>query len=162
MSRQIMTRLIYCLVLLAPFATQAEEKHWYNYDHLYLQGGTYVHFESSDDHTGSNIFVALEARKANDWLYGLALFDNSFGQFSQYLYGGKSWWFHGKWEGFNAKLTAGLIHGYKGEFKDKIPLNGLGIAPAIVPTLGFQWKHLVVEGNLGGLAVFTVTAGIAF
>ena len=156
MFNQLLTRVILCSALLAPFATQAEEEHWYNYDHLYFYGGTYVHFESSDDHTGSNILVALEARKANDWLYGLSLFDNSFGQFSQYLYAGKSWWFHGNWEGFNAKLTAGLIHGYKGEFKDKIPLNELGVAPGIIPSVGYK------KGRFGGDVVLLGTSAVLF
>jgi len=54
------------------------------------------------------------------------------------------------------------LHGYKEPYDDKIPLNQLGVAPAIVPTLGFQYKFFVAEANLGGLAALTITAGIAF
>ena len=40
---------------------------------------------------------------------------------------------------------------------------GLGIvAPAIVPALGFQYRWVFAEVNLGGLAVATVTAGFRF
>lgn len=148
------------LLLLLPFAAQAEEEHWYNFDHLYLQGGTYVHFESSEDHDGPNILVSLEAVKANDWLYGLALFDNSFNQFSQYLYGGKSWHFHDKWEGFHAKLTAGLIHGYKDEYQDKIPLNDLGVAPAIVPSVGYKKGRFGADMILLGNSALLFTVGM--
>ncbi len=116
-------------------SAQAEEK-WYAYDHLYLQGGTYIHYSPSKDHDGPNLFGALEAQKSNDWLYGLALFDNSFGQFSQYLYAGKSWFFPDEWKNFHVKLTAGIIHGYKEPWDNKIPVNtpsgwGLGIIPGI-------------------------------
>ena len=84
------------------------------------------------------------------------MFNNSFNQFSQYLYGGKLWNFHGKWEGFNAKITAGLIHGYKGEFKDKIPNNGEGIAPAIIPGIGYR------KGRFGGNIYVLGISGLLF
>ena len=160
MFTKTMTRLSLCMALLASFALQAEEEHWYNFDHLYLQGGTYVHFESSDDHAGSKILVSLEAVKSNDWLYGLALFDNSFNQFSQYLFAGKSWHFHGKWEGFNAKLTAGLIHGYKDEFQDKIPYNSSGVAPGLVPSVGYQKGRFGVNMLLLGNSAMLFTVGM--
>jgi hypothetical protein len=56
----------------------------------------------------------------------------------------------------------GLLHGYKEPYEDKIPLNQLGVAPAIVPALGFRYKWFIAEANLGGLAVVTVTAGVRF
>jgi hypothetical protein len=125
---------------------------------FYLQAGTYTHYSSSDEHKGPNVLVSLEAKKTNDWLYGLALFDNSFGQFSQYLYAGKQWQLHGAFEHFHTKLTAGLIHGYRGEYKDKIPLNNLGTAPAIIPSIGYDYGEygadIIMLGNSGLL--FTV------
>jgi hypothetical protein len=54
------------------------------------------------------------------------------------------------------------LHGYKDEHEDKIPLNDLGVAPAIVPSLGFKYKHLMLEAHLGGLAVITFTGGLRF
>lgn len=160
MFTHTLTRLGLCLALLSPFTLQAEEEHWYNFDHLYLQGGTYVHFQSSDDHAGTNLFGSLEAVKANDWLYGLALFDNSFGQFSQYLYGGKSWHFHGKWEGFHAKLTAGIIHGYKEPYEDKIPFNNSGFAPGLIPGVGYKKGRFGVDMILLGNSAMLFTLGM--
>ena len=145
-----------CLSLLLSPAIKAEEEHWYNYDHLYLQGGTYFHFNDDDDYEGTSALVSLEAVKANDWLYGLSLFDNSFGEFSQYLYGGKSWNYHGKWEGFHTKLTAGLIHGYTDTFKDGNPLGGLDIVPAIVPGVGYK------KGKFGGDIILLGTSALLF
>jgi len=160
MFSQTIIRLTLLLTLLAPFAIQAEEEHWYNFDHLFLYGGTYVHFESSDDHAGSNILVGLEAVRSDNWLYGLALFDNSFNQFSQYLYAGKNWDFHGKWEGVHAKLTAGIIHGYKDEFEDKIPFNNNGIAPGIVPSIGYKKGRFGADMMLLGTSALLFTVGM--
>ena len=107
------------------------------------------------------VLVVLEAEFSNRWLAGAAVFDNSFGQDSQFLYVGKSWPIAGS-EHFYFKLMGGLLHGYKEPYEDKIPLNGLGIAPAIVPAVGARYRWLFGEINLGGLAVVTVTGGFRF
>ncbi len=169
MFSHTVTRLLLFLVLLGPLALCAEEqaqkqeeKHWYNYDHLYLQGGTYMHYRSGGDKTGTRIFAALEAVKSNNYLYGLALFNNSFNQFSQYLYAGKSFFPPGSQDGFHAKITAGLIHGYRGEFKERIPFNDLGIGPAIIPGIGYKKGnfsgHVIVLGD----SALLFTVGVSF
>ena len=146
------------LLLCAPIAGFADDaKHQDDFfDHYYLQAGTYMHYTDSDDYTGSKIFTSIEGVKSNDWLYGLALFDNSFGQFSQYIYTGTSWNYHGKFEGFHTKLTAGFIHGYRGDYKDKIPLNNLGIGPAIIPGIGYD------NGKYGADIIMLGGAGLLF
>ncbi len=162
MKYQKMLKMLFGLVLFSSVTAQAQEEHWYNFDHLYFQAGTYVHFSSSEDHDGPNILVSLEAVRSDDWLYGLSLFDNSFGQFSQYLYGGKNWDFSGNWENFHAKLTVGLIHGYKGEWEDKIPYNDLGIAPGIVPSIGYKKGRFGVDMILLGNSAMLFTLGMDF
>ena len=154
-----MCRFLLSIILLSPFVAQADE-HWYDYDHLYLQGGGYVHHSSSDDYKGNNILISLEAIKDNDWLYGLALFNNSFDQFSQYLYVGKSWNYHGSFEGFHTKLTAGLIHGYHGEYQDKIPFNNFGIAPAIIPSVGYKIGRYGADISMLGISGLLLTVGL--
>ena len=42
-------------------------------------------------------------------------FTNSFGQFSQYLYGGLKWRPIAEHQPFYVKLSAGVLHGYSGE-----------------------------------------------
>ncbi len=153
---------IFCLMLLSPLVAESQEEHWYNFDHLYFQAGTYVHFSSSDEHAGSNVFVSLEAVRSDDWLYGLALFDNSFNQFSQYLYGGKNWDFHGRFEGFHAKLTAGLIFGYKDEYEDKIPFNNNGVAPGLIPSVGYKKGRFGADMILLGNSAMLFTVGMDF
>ena len=41
-------RFTVCLAALIPFVTQAEEEHWYNYDHLHFEAGTYIHYDPDD------------------------------------------------------------------------------------------------------------------
>jgi len=129
---------------------------WYIFTSLYTK-----HFEPDPDHVNHQKLLGIEAQMTNNWLFGFASFDNSFGQRSEYLYAGYQWaLFHSKFWHF--KLTGGLLYGYKEPHEDKIPLNGLGVAPAIVPTLGFRYKFFVTEVNLLGNAAVTVTAGISF
>jgi hypothetical protein len=55
-----------------------------------------------------------------------------------------------------------LLHGYKEPYEDKIPLNGLGVAPAIVPTFGLKYKRVLVEFQILGTAAGVITAGFNF
>jgi hypothetical protein len=59
------------------------------------------------------------------------------------------------------KLSAGVLHGYTGPYQHKIPLNDSGIAPAIVPSVGYCLNRfcseLVVFGAAGALLTFGVT-----
>lgn len=129
---------------------------WYIFTSLYTK-----HWDDDPDHVNNQKMLGGEAQMKNNWLFGLAFFDNSFGQNSQYLYAGYKWDLFGS-ELFYFKLTGGLLHGYKEPYEDKIPLNGLGVAPAILPTFGFQYKFFVTEVNIAGTAAVTITAGIAF
>jgi hypothetical protein len=127
-----------------------------------LQFSLYTrHWDPSPEHNNHQHMITLEARLRDNWLTGLSVFDNSFYQPTQLVYVGKTWplldsqhWYF--------KLIGGLIHGYKEPYEDKIPLNGLGIAPAILPSVGYQRGHVLVEAHLAGFAAVTVTAGVRF
>jgi len=110
-------------------------------------GPTAIHFSPSDDHAKWNHLVGVEWLTprwtlwgADRSMAGIALLDNSFAQFSQYLYVGQEWDV-GRLAGGTVALsvTAGLLHGYKGEHKDKIPFNALGVAPVIIPAAGWRY-----------------------
>ncbi len=68
-------------------------------------------------------------------LAGGATFRNSFSQRSNYAYLGKR--FDSDSYPVYLKLTGGLLQGYRGEYRDKIPLNRFGVAPAIIPRWAF-------------------------
>jgi hypothetical protein len=161
--------LIAALVITCSLPAQAEEAgpvetvdNPWSIDGWSIQTSIYTkHFDPEPDHVNDQNLIGVEAHFRNQWLGGLAVFDNSFGQPSQFLYMGRSWRLFGS-EYWHFKLMGGLLHGYKEPYEDKIPLNQLGVAPAIVPALGFRYKWFIAEANLGGLAVVTVTAGVRF
>lgn len=125
-----------------------------------------LHFSPSPDHAKWTHLVNVEIQSKYDrvWgadrtLFGVALFENSFGQFSQYLYWGQSWDLH---PNVYAKLSAGLLHGYRGKYRDKIPFNRAEVAPAIVPAIGLRWGNVSLEGILLGGAAFQFALGYTF
>ena len=100
---------------------------------------------------------ALDRTVAGNRFCGLALFRNSFGQPSAYAYVGQRWDSIAGHDKLFTKVSVGFIYGYKGKYQDKIPLNGYGIAPAIVPSIGYDFaKNASVQAMLLG------TAGILF
>ncbi len=129
------------LLLLYGLLMSGQVKAWDFYDDkkddIYLWGGTYTHFSNSESYRGASWLLGVEVVKPNDHVYGVAVFNNSFGQFSQYFFYGKV--FRYKNTNFHGKITGGLIHGYKGEHRDNLYFNELlGVAPVIVPGIGYQ------------------------
>jgi len=119
------------------------------------------HFDDDPDHVNDQNLISAEAQFNNGWTAGLALFDNSFGQNSQFLYMGRNWQIRDS-DLWYVALRGGLLHGYKEPYEDKIPLNGLGVAPAILPALGFKYRFFVTEVQFAGTAAVVWTAGFHF
>lgn len=143
------------------------DKNPINIDRIYVYTSFYTkHFSPDPDHVNDQDMFGIELRMTNKRMYGFTKFNNSFGQDSEYLYTGYKWnlsdavTIHPSNHYF--KLTGGLLHGYKDEYQDKIPFNGLGVAPAIVPTYGYLYKNYTGEVSLGGISVATITIGYVF
>lgn len=100
---------------------------------------------------------ALERHLAGGRLCGLALFRNSFGQPATYAYVGQAW--QGLWgqPKLTAKVSAGLIYGYRNEFQHKIPFNDYGVAPAVIPSLSYDFT-----AHDSGQMMLLGTAGVLF
>jgi hypothetical protein len=94
------------------------------------------------------------------WIVGLTLFQNSFGQFSEYLYGALQWRPIKEHQPFYVKVSAGLLHGYEGQYKDKIPFNSTGTAPAIIPGVGYCWVRYCGEFVLLGANAALFMVGV--
>lgn len=155
--------LVFCMNLYAAEAEpDAKEDHGWKLSEWHIQTSVYTkHWDDDPDHTNHQKLIGPELVFENDYLVGLAFFQNSFDQSSQFLYIGKTWrLFRTDW--FYFKLVGGLLHGYKDPFEDKIPLNGLGVAPAILPSFGFRYKWFMSEVQIAGTAAITVTAGLRF
>ena len=132
-------------------------------DELYLQTSLYtVHFDPAEDHNNHQRLLNAELVKASGWIIGLALFQNSFGQPSQYLYGGYHWTLPRTRELSYFKLTGGLLHGYKGEHQDAVPFNEYGVSPAILPSLGVKYKRFQSELTLFGTSGVMWSVGVNF
>ena len=154
-STRIMT-LIGLLLLMNANVNAMEIVEWRFQTSLYTK-----HWDPDPEHVNYSKLLNIEFETSNRWLYGFAYFDNSFGQPSQYLYAGYSWpLFKSKYA--YVKLTGGFLHGYKDPYEDKIPLNQLGVAPALVPSLGLKYKRVYTELQILGTAAITWTAGFNF
>lgn len=158
-------------------------------NHLFSQGGELLvqtslwtrHYSSDPDHTEKQRLINLEWTFADTdnitierpagsdwrdeirWLVGGATFKNSFNQQSTYLYaGGRYDYYETPSTRAYAKLTAGILHGYRGEFRDKIPFNRFGVAPAILPAFGVEYHRVNLEMIPFGTAGVMFNIGYVF
>jgi hypothetical protein len=131
-------------------------------DRFYLETSLYtVHFHSDENHDNHQKLILGEWNITEQWLLGASIFDNSFGQPSQYVYGGWRYRPFGLAQPFYLKVSAGLVHGYKDQYRDKIPFNHSGVAPVVVPSIGYCFgrvcSEVVVFGGAGLLWTLGVT-----
>ena len=143
------------LALAAGSVSANEEPFWY------LQTSVYTtHWNHDPIHNNHQDLIGLEHHNGEGRFVGAATFRNSFRQRTQYAYVGKR--YEAQSLPVYAKLSAGVIQGYRGEYRDKIPLNRFGVAPAIIPALGAHWgsvgSELVLFGNAGAM----ITTGVRY
>lgn len=116
----------------APAAAVADGARW----ELIVSPYT-LHWHQDDAHRHV-LLLGLERSQPDGTLWGGALFRNSFGQATGYAYYGHVW--DGLFEqpALYAKLTGGILYGYRGKYKDKVPFNHGGFSPAIIPAIGWR------------------------
>ena len=119
------------------------------------------HYDPEPEHNNEQNMLGFEVENEQRQVMGIALFDNSFGQDSQYLYLGRRYRAMGS-DHWYYKVTAGLLHGYQEPYEDKIPLNDLGIAPVIIPGIGYRNERIFVEFAQLGLAAGMLIGGFSF
>jgi hypothetical protein len=120
---------------------------------------TVIHFDNSDEHVKYSWLVGVEWQHPSRWLAGFSYFNNSFGQKSQYYYGGYQWRLSEGNPNWFLKLTGGLLVGYKEDHEDAVPYNHNGYSPGIIPAVGYKWNRFNVQLNLLGTAGLMVTVG---
>lgn len=135
-------------LLAAPVAWAGEGDSWY------LQTSVFTrHWNHDPQHNNHQDLIGVERNRADGWVWGGATFRNSFRQRSNYVYAGKR--FDLDDSPFYFKVTGGAIQGYHGKYRDKIPLNRYGVAPAVIPSVGAQVgrfaSEFVVLGNSAGM-----------
>ncbi|MCY7316204.1 MAG: ABC transporter ATP-binding protein [Rubrivivax sp.] len=96
------------------------------------------HFRYSEEHRYVWA-VGAERQSADDWLAGASFFRNSFGQPSAYAYIGRRFpGLLGQPQLFG-QVSAGVLYGYVGKYKNKVPLNVGGFSPGALVSLGWQF-----------------------
>lgn len=142
-----------------PQATVAAEP--WRTDRFYLETSVYTHHFSYDAaHVDKQKLILGEWNITEQWLVGASVFRNSFGQPSQYVYGGWRARPLEQLQPFYLKVSAGLTHGYKNQYRDKIPFNHSGIAPVVIPSVGFCVSRICSELVLFGGAGVLLTLGV--
>jgi hypothetical protein len=100
--------------------------------------------------------VSVSRLLPDDRFCGASLFTNSFGQPSAYAYTGWIWpQLFDATPKVYATVSAGIIYGYIGSYKNKVPLNVGGFSPVIIPAVGYRvTPKIAVEVQfLGNAAV---------
>lgn len=120
------------------------------------------HLQANTDHNNHQSTIDVERWQPNGWLQGIASLRNSFYQPIQYLYVGKAWRPLDEFPAAYIKLTGGLIHGYQGRYKDKVPLNFHDVAPVLLPSVGVTRKDYIVEALFFGTAGVMINVGVVF
>ncbi len=128
---------------------------------LLAQASPYTYHWSYDPrHAKYSWLFSLEVDRPDRWLEGAAYFNNSFNQKCEYLYVGKVVWAQDEdVQGWYLKVTGGVILGYKGQYQNKIPYNHDGVAPGLLPSLGYQRGPWNAQLNVLGFAGLVVTVG---
>jgi hypothetical protein len=163
-SGSLVLRSILFLILLvnaggSVAAAQEREEH----DRWYAQVGAYAHWRDDDAFAGVPWFAGIEYHPDQRWFGGFSMFNNSFGQFSQYLYLGAQFHPLDSYPGIRIKLSAGVVQGYKDEHYDTLPIRwggswGLGFVPAI----GYQKGRVGVDVAVLGVGGLLFLVGVGF
>ena len=101
-----------------------------------------LHFHPSDDHKPV-VAIGLLKPLEDHWNAGGSVFSNSFGQPSIYLFVGQRYVNPFGWDRWYLQWNAGLLYGYVGEYKDKVPLNYKGFSPGFVPSIGYKFTDSI-------------------
>jgi hypothetical protein len=96
-------------------------------------------------------------------LAGATFFKNSFHQSTGYAYIGFRQPLVGDHHNnMYIKLTSGVMHGYRGEYRDKIPFNRFGTSVVAIPSAGVQIRRFTAETVLFGAAGVMLNVGYQF
>lgn len=142
-----------------PLTAWSLEQHTDQHAYWNVQTSLYtVHYSPDPEHNNHQRLLGVERHAPDASLWGVATFKHSFGQRANYGYYGKR--FALGQSGLHFKLTGGLLQGYKGEYRNKIPLNRLGVAPVIIPSLGVSYSRITTDVVLLGGAAAMATVGV--
>ena len=115
-----------------------------------------IHWSKNPEHKPV-VLASVDEQVPGNRFCGLALFSNSFGQPSTFVYVGQTYTDLLGIPQLFVKVTAGLMYGYVSPYENKVPLNYKGFNPAIIPSIGYKLTpHDSVQVQVLG------TAGLMF
>jgi len=126
-------------------------------DRWHVVFAPYAWHYSGDSEHKPVVLLGLERERPDGIILGASLFSNSFGQPSTYIFGGQRYYQWSPWDRLYAEWSAGLLYGYVGQYKDKVPLNYKGFSPGL--TVGLGWQ---ITPKLAGQVHLLGTAGLLF
>jgi len=135
--------------------TDDDKGFWYAQTSVYTR-----HFAPDKDHNNHQDLIGLERNQASGLVFGGASFRHSFRQRPYYARAGKRYDMP-DYPG-SPTLTRGATQGYTGNYRDKIPLNRVGVAPVIIPSVGAHYGPVAGELVLLGFNAAMVTTGVRF
>lgn len=144
-------------LLARSWASVTDGAAWQGAGHWRLALAPYApHFRYSAEHRYVWA-LGVERQRPDNWLAGFSYFRNSFGQPSAYAYVGyRSTELFGI-EPLYFQWSAGVLYGYRGQFKNKVALNVNGFAPGALVGLGWQFnKQSAVTLHMLGDAALMV------
>ncbi|NNA58171.1 MULTISPECIES: sn-glycerol-3-phosphate transporter [Pseudomonas] len=155
------SRLLAALLVIQTGHALAEDDAEKDQGFWYAQTSVYTrHYSPDPEHNNHQDLIGIERNQASGWVFGGATFRNSFRQRSNYAYVGKR--YDSSEYPVYLKVTGGLLQGYRGDYKDKIPLNRYGVAPVIIPSVGTHYGPLAAELVFLGANAAMVTSGVRF
>jgi hypothetical protein len=105
----------------------------------YLSFSPYMHHWYHKPEHENVVLAGIERYDADKSFMGTAVFRNSYGDPTIYIYPwGQTYPNFLGYEKLAAKWSAGLLYGYVGQWANKVPFNHNGFSPAIIPAL--SWK----------------------
>jgi hypothetical protein len=130
-------------------------------DRIYLQTSLVnIHFNYDPAHVKYPKLIYGEYHLSDQWLVGAAAFDNSFGQASEAIFGGWRYRPFPELQPLYLKIVGGVVHGYHGQYRDKIPFNHSGVAPVVLPSVGYCISRVCSEIVIVGGAGLLLTLGV--
>ena len=120
------------------------------------------HFHPSSTQNNHQDLLDVEWNYDRNFLVGAGTFRNTFRQRTEIAYWGAKFHPLASAPHMYVEVVGGLIHGYHGRYRDKIPFNGSGTAPAVLPAVGYCYKRLCSELIVFGTAGAMLTGGVKF
>lgn len=141
--KKLIPAMMGLIVAQLVFSAHAESSWWADFGKdkvLNWQFSPYTHHYTYDSEHRPVVMFGLERAHPDGALDGAALFTNSFGQPTVYVYpwGGVYHPFDGL-PRLSLKWTAGLLYGYRQPYEEKVPLNFKGLSPAVIPAVGYDF-----------------------